>query len=116
MAHDMLTPAGYLFVAVRSFTLPHTTYPRLTRAFPVQLPLPCVSNSRYLTFDHFKSLMAHLGFNEIRSKWREGGKMVYYLYQKEPPASSLRSPPPQFTKKIELRSGANRNNFTVLLG
>ncbi|KAJ3536933.1 hypothetical protein NMY22_g5820 [Coprinellus aureogranulatus] len=91
MAHSMLVPEGYLFVA---------------------LPLPCISNSRYLTFEHFESLMAVVGFNQIREKWREGGKMVYYLYQKQEP--SIVPERSLFAKKRELRTGA-RNNFAVLL-
>ncbi|RXW24927.1 hypothetical protein EST38_g938 [Candolleomyces aberdarensis] len=51
MAHSMLVPDGHLFVA---------------------LPLPCLSNSRYLTFEHFEAVMNVVGFTKVKEKWREG--------------------------------------------
>ncbi|PAV23748.1 D-lactate dehydrogenase cytochrome oxidoreductase [Pyrrhoderma noxium] len=61
-AHSMLRENGLLFLA---------------------LPLPCVSNSRYLTFEHLKSLMDHIGFDTLRERWKDGGKMAYWLFQKQ---------------------------------
>lgn len=90
LAHRMLAPGGYLFLA---------------------LPLPCLLNSRYLTFEHFKGLMNHLHFTEIYEKWRQGGKMVYWLYRKEDLAPSGHH---LFHKKTVLRQG-QRNNFSILL-
>jgi len=89
LAQNFLVPDGLLFLA---------------------LPLPCVSNSRYLNFDHLKSLMESLGFIEIRERWRQNGKMGYWLYQKK----SLRTIVPLFSKKAVLRQG-NRNNFSIIL-
>jgi len=100
MAYDMLSPDGYLFLA---------------------LPLPCVMNSRYLTSEHLKSLMAALGFVEIKDKWKKGGKMAYWLYQKsnengDPSMAraKARGLGGDFGKKTVIRQG-NRNNFCVLL-
>ena len=53
----------------------HTTYAE-------QLPLPCVANSRYLTFEHLTSLMRAIGFEQTRERWKVGGKMAYWLYRK----------------------------------
>ncbi|EAU88383.1 nucleolus protein [Coprinopsis cinerea okayama7 len=89
LAHEMLGENGYFFVA---------------------LPLPCLSNSRYLTFERFKELMEAVGFVQLREKWKEGGKMVYYLYQK----GTSTGPSRLFSKKEVLRTG-NRNNFCILL-
>jgi 25S rRNA (adenine2142-N1)-methyltransferase len=75
----------------------------------LQLPLPCVVNSRYLTIEHMKLLMNSIGFEEIKDKWKMGGKMAYWLYRK-------RDRPPsfvQYDKKMVLRGG-NRNNFVIL--
>ncbi|KAL0947317.1 hypothetical protein HGRIS_013436 [Hohenbuehelia grisea] len=89
LARSMLSEKGYLFLA---------------------LPLPCVTNSRYLTFEHLNSLMTTIGFAELKSKWKEGGKMAYWLYGKDEPLPING----RFHKKQELRSG-NRNNFCILL-
>lgn len=91
LANTIIKDSGYLFLA---------------------LPLPCVANSRYMTFDHFDLLMKTLGFVELRRRWKEGGKMVYWLFQKEREYQSRGSE--RFSKKSVLRSG-NRNNFAILL-
>ncbi|PPQ86877.1 hypothetical protein CVT25_012596 [Psilocybe cyanescens] len=93
LAYNFLLPDGFLFLA---------------------LPLPCIANSRYVTFDHLKALMESIGFIEIRERWRKNGKMGYWLYQKKspPPLSSRTSQ--SFAKKVVLRTG-NRNNFVIIL-
>ncbi|KAK7693182.1 hypothetical protein QCA50_002748 [Cerrena zonata] len=91
LSHDMLRADGYLFLA---------------------LPLPCVLNSRYMTTEHLQGLMNVLGFTQIRSRWREGGKMAYWLYKKA--NIPLRPNTSLYEKKVVLRTG-NRNNFCVLL-
>ncbi|RDB21015.1 25S rRNA adenine-N(1) methyltransferase [Hypsizygus marmoreus] len=90
IAHSLLSPSGYLFLA---------------------LPLPCVANSRYLNFEYLKSLMGAIGFVQLQEKWKEGRKMAYWLYRKEP--QPIRSPE-SFQKKRVVRQG-NRNNFCVVL-
>ncbi|KAH7927749.1 nucleolus protein [Leucogyrophana mollusca] len=90
LAHTILAPDGLLFLA---------------------LPLPCVENSRYFTFELLGALMRNIGFCEVRRKWKKGGKMAYWLYRKgeksDIPADDLR-------KKVICRQG-NRNNFVILL-
>ncbi|THV08031.1 nucleolus protein [Dendrothele bispora CBS 962.96] len=98
LAHKFLRTEGYLFVA---------------------LPLPCLSNSRYLDFEKMHEIMTYLGFQEIQQKWKKGGKMVYFLYQKveqgkTPPTTRKQVVPLHLTKKAILRQG-NRNNFAILL-
>jgi len=65
-----------------------------------------------MTFDHFDLLMKTLGFVELKRRWKKGGKMAYWLFQK------YREYQPQdferFLRKSVLRSG-NRNNFSILL-
>ncbi|KAI0362723.1 hypothetical protein OH77DRAFT_1467733 [Trametes cingulata] len=95
LAHTMLRPSGLLFVA---------------------LPLPCVLNSRYMTPEHFQGLMTAVGFEQLRTRWREGGKMAYWLFRKAPSASSSTYDDHMLyqKKKTVFRQG-NRNNFVVLL-
>ncbi|KDR81429.1 hypothetical protein GALMADRAFT_239318 [Galerina marginata CBS 339.88] len=89
LAHHILVSGGLLFLA---------------------LPLPCVANSRYLTFDSLRLLMESIGFVEKRQRWRQNGKMGYWLYQKITPSKMTHS----FSKKVVLRQG-NRNNFAITL-
>ncbi|KAF7778877.1 hypothetical protein Agabi119p4_3222 [Agaricus bisporus var. burnettii] len=91
LANTILKDKGYLFLA---------------------LPLPCLTNSRYMSFEHFTRLMETLGFSELRCRWKKGGKMAYWLYQKQPKPRQEESG--GFVKKVVLRHG-NRNNFAVLL-
>ncbi|KAL0578251.1 25S rRNA (adenine2142-N1)-methyltransferase [Marasmius crinis-equi] len=93
LAHKMIVPDGLLFVA---------------------LPLPCLTNSRYMNFEHFNGLMKFIGFEEVHQKWKAGGKMVYWLFRKTSTSPSGTSVPERFTKKNVLRTG-NRNNFAILL-
>ncbi|KAL1685373.1 putative methyltransferase-domain-containing protein [Schizophyllum commune] len=92
LAHTMLKPDGHLFLA---------------------LPLPCILNSRYVTPEYIRSLMEVIGFTQVRSRWREGGKMAYWLYRKQDgrPATSTDF---DFQRKVVLRTG-HRNNFAILL-
>ncbi|KAI0781194.1 putative methyltransferase-domain-containing protein [Trametes elegans] len=93
LAHTMLRPEGLLFVA---------------------LPLPCILNSRYLTPEHLQGLMATVGFDQVYSRWKEGGKIAYWLYRKVPAPNSGARDFSSYQKKTVFRQG-NRNNFAVLL-
>jgi len=90
IAHNCLALGGHLFLA---------------------LPLPCVTNSRYLDFPHLKALMEAIGFIEVRDRWKVGRKMAYWLYRKGNPCGRPRK---AFEKKSVLKQG-NRNNFCILL-
>ncbi|OSX64938.1 hypothetical protein POSPLADRAFT_1135259 [Postia placenta MAD-698-R-SB12] len=91
MAHSMLRPGGYVFLA---------------------LPLPCIMNSRYLTSDHLEALLQTVGLSVVKTRWKEGGKMAYWLLSKSQPddATAIKT----YSKKVVLRSG-KRNNFAILL-
>ncbi|KAH0830275.1 hypothetical protein J3R83DRAFT_1640 [Lanmaoa asiatica] len=78
-----------------------------------QLPSPCVENSRYMSFERLELLMTTIGFVEVEKKWRQGGKMVYWLYRKMPADGPLKTD--GFRKKTVCRQG-RRNNFCILLG
>lgn len=93
MAWDMLIPGGLFFFV---------------------LPLPCVDNSRYTTFDTLQRLMRAIGFAEIKVRWKKGGKMAYWLFRKDMSLSRKDATSEEFRKKTVHRQG-NRNNFVVLL-
>jgi len=99
-AHSMIRSGGLCFIA---------------------LPLPCVNNSRYMTLEHMSELMDAIGFSQLQVRWKSGGKMVYWLYQKRPSSSFPDSESDRsgelehFSKKKVLRQGGNRNNFHILL-
>ncbi|KAJ2985801.1 hypothetical protein NUW58_g5340 [Xylaria curta] len=81
-------------------------------AFPclfLVLPAPCVSNSRYMNEPLLEEIMKALGYMKTHSKTTQ--KLVYYLWRR-----ILRAPTriPTF-KKVELRSGSTRNNFSIVL-
>ncbi|KAH6918785.1 nucleolus protein [Coprinopsis sp. MPI-PUGE-AT-0042] len=84
----------------------------------IALPLPCLSNSRYLDFSHFTFLMHEVGFAQLKEKWKATGKMAYYLYRKTTQGQNSHLTPEDkrqlFSKKEVLRTG-NRNNFCILL-
>lgn len=95
MCRSFLRPQGLLFVA---------------------LPLPCVLNSRYLTLDHFKQLCECVGLRCVEEKWKEGGKMVYFLFERTPEATPTGlGDAAAFARKRVLVEGPSRNNYSVLL-
>lgn len=76
------------------------------------LPAPCVSNSRYLDGEKLNAIMVSLGYE--LTKCKETTKLVYYLWTRIADEAPLLSSAISFTKK-ELRSGASRNNFAIVL-
>lgn len=75
------------------------------------LPAPCIANSRYLDEDKLKAILAALGYGMTRSKTTL--KLVYYLFTRTAEPTLLGSGT-AFAKR-ELRSGASRNNFAIVL-
>jgi 25S rRNA (adenine2142-N1)-methyltransferase len=109
LAHTMLSQGGHLFLVVSpSKLLSATTH------HTVQLPLPCVQNSRYLTCEHLKALLVQIGFIEIEEKCKSGGRMAYWLFQKVRTSEARSGRVETFHKKKVLRTGKNRNNFCIL--
>lgn len=76
------------------------------------LPAPCVSNSRYLDGTKLNAIMVSLGYK--MTKCKETTKLVYYLWTRIADEAPFLSSAVSFTKK-ELRSGASRNNFAIVL-
>ncbi|KAI6043032.1 putative methyltransferase-domain-containing protein [Pisolithus marmoratus] len=96
----------------RMFCLAHTFLRESGLLFLV-LPLPCVENSRYLSFEHLQSLMTTIGFREVEKKWKQGGKMAYWLYRKV--ERDIHSDFTPFRKRCVCKQGGSRNNFVILL-
>ncbi len=67
-----------------------------------------------MTLEHMRELMSAVGFSQLKERWKPGGKMIYWLYEKQ-------APPPEkrvvehFSRKKVLRLGRNRNNFCIVL-
>ncbi|KIY50545.1 hypothetical protein FISHEDRAFT_39083 [Fistulina hepatica ATCC 64428] len=94
LSHKFLVNGGYLFLA---------------------LPLPCVMNSRYVTPEYLLNLMEVLGFVQVKTRCKQGGKMAYWLFRKKLHSdSSAVTGNFDFRRKTVLRQG-DRNNFAVLL-
>lgn len=75
------------------------------------LPAPCVTNSRYMDDRKLEAIMEALGFVKVKKKL--SNKLVYYLWRLE---SSMGTEKKCFGfKKEELRSGKDRNNFSIVL-
>ncbi|TIB93040.1 hypothetical protein E3Q19_01568 [Wallemia mellicola] len=76
------------------------------------LPAPCVVNSRYLTRNHFISILETLGFKSVKEKigdLQKGSRIAYWLLQK---TSKPNKPPIELTKKTVLVDGPKLNNFS----
>jgi 25S rRNA (adenine2142-N1)-methyltransferase len=73
------------------------------------LPLPCLANSRYLSEEKLQEIMESLGYRLTRVK--KTTKVYYSLWTLEDTFSGKRF---QF-RKDEVRSGASRNNFAIVL-
>lgn len=69
-----------------------------------------------MTSEHIRTLLQFIGFEEVRRRAKPGGKVIYTLWkwQKGQDTSGLGSGH-SFRKRAELRSGAKRNNFVILL-
>ncbi|MCJ1271433.1 hypothetical protein MMC22_011333 [Lobaria immixta] len=84
------------------------------------LPAPCVTNSRYLDKRRLEDMMRHLGY--VRTRQKMSKKLIYYFWQfvggggdesvEERPGSEKS---PRFFRKEEIRPGAKRNNFSIVL-
>jgi 25S rRNA (adenine2142-N1)-methyltransferase len=86
--------------------------PSTTSLLFLVLPLPCVTNSRYLTPEHLEGLMAKVGFKLVRKRWKEGGKVAYWLWSRSDPKAEASG---VYSKKKVITDGPRRNNFAIIL-
>lgn len=77
------------------------------------IPLPCLTNSRYMTKDRFNEIMHALGYRKIRFK--EAKKVAYWLYELEQSENTMCSSQNmnQFAKKAKLLDKPGMNNFSI---
>lgn len=73
------------------------------------LPASCVTNSRYMDETKLEAIMKSIGYALVQKKI--SNKLVYYLWRME---SDIVKRTASF-KKVEIRSGRDRNNFSVVL-
>ena len=76
------------------------------------LPLPCVRNSRYLSIESLKGIMRCVGFELVQERWKEGGKVGYWLWSWASPDHSDQS---RWKRKTLEKDGPKRNNFAIVL-
>ncbi|KAI8068074.1 putative methyltransferase-domain-containing protein [Gongronella butleri] len=73
------------------------------------LPLPCITNSRYMTDDHLRAMMTDMGYTLCDHHF--SNKLAHYLFE-------LKGKPKVkhgAWKKQELRPGGKRNNFSIVI-
>lgn len=107
-----LKRGAFLFLTVSLITLPTFIGPDLLCVN--QLPLPCVRNSRYVSLETLVQLMQSLGLELVEERWREGGKLAYWLFCKMD-SEGIHPDGQQFRTKRVLLSGKSRNNFAILM-
>ena len=98
------TDVGEMLRLIHKQLKPATT----SRLFLV-LPLPCVTNSRYLDRDSMVEIMAHVGFELLRERFKTTGKVGYWLWGWRLPGEG------SWSKKRIVNEGPKRNNFAILL-
>ena len=101
---------GGMLKRVASFLRPNSRHK--DGIFPslfLVLPAPCVTNSRYLDEERLDAIMKSLGYK--RAKRKLSSKLVYYLWKYEVGQVSIS----KVFNKQEIRPGASRNNFAIVL-
>ncbi|BGP39597.1 25S rRNA (adenine2142-N1)-methyltransferase [Rhodotorula kratochvilovae] len=86
-AHSYLTPRGYLYLV---------------------LPLPCLTNSRYLSHERLTALLASTGWKTV--KQHDSARLTYWLVQR-----TEEGPDGKEWKREQVRKGASRNNFVIVV-
>lgn len=66
-----------------------------------------------MTLEHMREFMNTIGFSQLEERWKPGGKMIYWLYEKQP--SPEKRAGEHFSRKKVLRLGKDRNNFHIIL-
>ncbi|OQR96217.1 hypothetical protein ACHHYP_16580 [Achlya hypogyna] len=77
--------------------------------FFLMLPLLCLTNSNFMTVEHFEAVLVRIGF-EIREK-KDSPKIAFFCLKKVPATPVA---PGTFPKKT-LRPGPKRNDFSVAI-
>ena len=98
---------GDMLKKVPLFLSTHSSNPDFFPCVFLVLPAACICNSRYMGKDHLVALMRSIGL--ILKQWKLTSKLMYSLWVRS------ESPSKQKFPKKQLRSGASRNNFSIVL-
>ncbi|WVQ93344.1 hypothetical protein IAU59_000412 [Kwoniella sp. CBS 9459] len=81
------------------------------------LPLPCITNSRYLSAESLIELMGLVGFKLEQQRWRVGGKVGYWLWSWKTVDETDAQPQRllRWRRKTIEAEGPKRNNFAIVL-
>ncbi|KAK4683695.1 25S rRNA (adenine2142-N1)-methyltransferase, partial [Tremellales sp. Uapishka_1] len=81
------------------------------------LPLPCITNSRYMSLSSLQCLMACIGFELVKERWKPGGKVGYWLYRWKEVDLGIDTADERerWRKKTIENEGPKRNNFAIVL-
>ena len=77
------------------------------------LPSSCIANSRYISSDSLRKLMAAIGFEFVQESWKVGGKLGYWLWRWRPIIATQDMA--RWEKKVVQTEGSKRNNFSIVL-
>ncbi|GAA6027745.1 hypothetical protein JCM8097_008013 [Rhodosporidiobolus ruineniae] len=86
-AHSYLRPSGYLYLV---------------------LPLPCLTNSRYLSPERLRLILTSTGWDVAQQ--HDSAKLTYWLLRR-----SQAGPDGQAWKRESVREGVSRNNFVIVV-
>ncbi|GAA5885803.1 hypothetical protein JCM6882_007567 [Rhodosporidiobolus microsporus] len=86
-SHSYLRPRGYLYLV---------------------LPLPCLTNSRYMTPDRLRSILASTGWDVAVQ--HDSAKLTHWLLRR-----SEKGPDGVAWKRESVREGVSRNNFVIVV-
>ncbi len=110
---EMPLARGRMLLHARQF-LEQSSAENWTPLLYIVLPLPCVSNSRYMTHEHFVALMKSIGFSA--ASHHHAKKIAYYLFELDREKSNdARSDAEKQSTKKKINDGKVRNNFCILL-
>ncbi|KAJ8654399.1 hypothetical protein O0I10_009968 [Lichtheimia ornata] len=73
------------------------------------LPLPCITNSRYMSHDHLLQMMNDIGYTTC-IQHHFSNKLAYYLFQLDNNTKTY----PAFKRKV-LSDGGGKNNFSIVI-
>jgi 25S rRNA (adenine2142-N1)-methyltransferase len=100
-----------MLIHTRDFLSATNLTDRLHYLFLV-VPLPCVTNSRYMAHEHLVSMMKSIGYSHLIHH-HFSNKLAYYLFKLngKPPLKNV-----LWKKKmITGKQGGGHNNFSVVI-
>lgn len=77
----------------------------------IVLPLPCIENSRYICKENLYKIFKTQGFKPIKEK--DTHKLHYVLFEWD--GGEIKNGDKFHFKKEQIRTGSNRNNFSIIL-